>query len=700
MTIKTANRAFLTAFEIGNRSAFILEFGAGYIRFYANHGQLINQDKTPYEIESPYSAADIWDKNERCYTISVTQCGDVMYIFHPKHQTRTLTRYGNNDWRLAKLELINGPWADRNTSDTALSASGSTGTVTISANGGDVFAQTDVGRLIRLNLINDTTIPWQASLEVTAGKIVRSDGKYYLAVNAGTTGNEKPVHTQGNRSDGGVTWKYLHAGCGTAKINEYKSATSVTAEVIDYIPDNLTTSDWELGLFSAANSYPVAGTFWQKRFVILINTPQGAKIIASQPEDFTNFQDKEYGEQLTESSFTIPILSDRYNQAKWIIGADILAVGTSSGAFCITQKTQSEAWSFENSSISQISETGSKQITPIKINGHILFTDKFGTSIRDLVYSYERDTYDPFDTSISSRHLLLSGITCWAFQDCPDKILWCAVDDGRLIGYTFDSAQQVNAMHQHNLSGAVESICVATSPDENRQDVWLIVRRTIDGVTKRYCEWLDEGMKTSYPDETETIDDLDEREIAESEYVKQNAFYVDSGLIFKRTAGNTATTLKGLKHLIGMEVAIMADGAEKPRQIVNSAGEINIDATDSLVICGLPVKSSYKGQKVYIPSQNSAGIGEIQRIDHLVVMLYRSAGGKIGGRYSNLLDMLYRASNSPMNNSEQLFSGNLIMPWPEGSSDIEEKGANIIIYNDSVFPMNILAISPSIVSRG
>lgn len=699
MTVKTACRCYLVPFEIGGRSAFVLEFGNGYIRFYANHGQVVKNDLTPYEIESPYSSSDLWDAKEECYTLSTTQCGDVMYIFHPKYPIHTLTRYANDDWQLEELELLSGPWDDKNTTSISLSSTNTTGTTTISANGGNVFTQSDVGRLVRLNLVNDETTPWSASLEVENNDIVRSDGSYYKVMTGGTTGSVKPVHHEGTRSDGKLTWEYLHSGSGTAKITQYISPTSVEAEILDYMPDNITTADWELGLFHQNGTYPVAGTFWSDRFVIFTDTTAGPKIIPSYNADFTNFADMEYGEQVAECSFVIPVLSDKYNQAKWIAGGDILAAGTSSGEFYVSKKSSAEAWSFDNTQIMQISQIGNKQITPIKINGHMLFTDKFGTSIRDLVYSYERDTYDPFDTTICSKHLLLSGIVDWAYQDYPDKILWCVVGDGRLIGYTFNSEQEVSAMHQHNLSGYVESIAVITSPDENRQDVWVVAKRTIEGVTQRYIEWLDEGMKTSYPNEIDIIEDLDEKESAEADYVKQNAFYVDSGLIYNRTPGDTSTVIGGLKHLVGMEVAILADGAMRPKQIVNAEGEIEIEATDSQVICGLPIKSIYKSQKLVVQGPNSSGIGDVQKVDHLTVMLYRSAGGKIGGRYDNLTDMLYRHTDDVMDKSTDLFTGNLVTPWPEGSSTLQEKGATILIYNDSVFPMNILAIVPSLVSK-
>jgi hypothetical protein len=63
--------------------------------------------------------------------------------------------------------------------------------------------------------------PWRASLAVTQGHFVQNADMAYQAVNGGTTGATPPTHTQGQASDGVVTWqrvdsrymlKYLFSG--------------------------------------------------------------------------------------------------------------------------------------------------------------------------------------------------------------------------------------------------------------------------------------------------------------------------------------------------------------------------------------------------------------------------------------------------------------------------------------------------------
>lgn len=689
--MEVAARCFLFKFKFGGNTAFILEFGNKYIRFFADHGQVIT-DSAIYEIATPYTLDDLWDQEQEVCRLQITQNADVLYLWHKKYM-KTLTRYGNTDWRLEDFELINGPWDHMNTSNTTMTASGTLGTVTVTATN-DVFAKSDVGRLLRLHLVDDDTTPWSSGKSVKSGDIYTSDGKWYKATADGTTGGVKPVHSEGTRSDGGVVWDYLHSGYGIAKITEFTNAKSVNVSVLTQLPNTKATANWELGMLHSAGNYPISGAFFKNRLAMLINTSSGVKCILSKIDDFNNFADKEGSEVLSENAITVPVLSEQYNEGTWLSSGDVLFVGTNNGEFYIDSITSSEAMGPDNVTSNQISTIGSKPIPPMKINGHTLFVDRFGTSIRDLAYSYERDGYDPYDVSIKGKHLLKSGIVSWDYQDYPDKILWCVVSDGRLIGFTFNSEQQVSALHRHTFGGSVESVAIIPSPDQKKEDCWISVKRNVAGSAQRYIEWVDEGEPVVFPDSIEAIENYSEKEVAESNYVKENSHFLDSCLEFNRSPGDPVTTLKGLDHLKGAVVRIMADGAQKEDQVVSDEGTIEIASTDNHVLVGLPIQSVFKAQKRYIQTDRTFGVGEVQQIDHLCIMLYRSGGGKVGGNYNELVDILYRDTDAEMGKSAELFTGNKVIPWSTRSSTIEEKGADIFIVNDSIYPMTVLAISP------
>jgi hypothetical protein len=99
-SVKTpANKTRLIPFEFSTTQTYILELGNQYI--YKDNGQILSGG-SPYEISSPYLTAEIFD-------IKFAQSADVMYITHPNHKTRKLSRTGHTSWTLTEVDFVNGP---------------------------------------------------------------------------------------------------------------------------------------------------------------------------------------------------------------------------------------------------------------------------------------------------------------------------------------------------------------------------------------------------------------------------------------------------------------------------------------------------------------------------------------------------------------------------------------------------------------
>ena len=93
-----------------------------------------------------------------------------------------------------------------------------------------------------------------------------------------------------------------------------------------------------------------------------------------------------------------------------------------------------------------------------------------------------------------------------------------------------------------------------------------------------------------------------------------------------------------------------------------------------------------------------AGLAAVQRIDHLTLMVYRSGGGTAGSAYDRQQEILYHNGKELIAGEVRLFTGNVVIPWPDGTSLLKDRGANIVIENKSVYPMLIQAIVPSMES--
>ena len=171
--------ARLIPFIFSKTQAYILEFGHNYIRFFKDEGQIYSSGTTPYELTTTYTAAQIDD-------IEYVQSADTMFIVHPDHIPRKLTRTAHTTWTITDITFTDGPYLATNTTTTTMAPSATgTGSRTFTASA-STFASTDVGRSIRY--YDSTTSTkfwgWGEITAFTSATVVTVDVKSELS---GTT---------------------------------------------------------------------------------------------------------------------------------------------------------------------------------------------------------------------------------------------------------------------------------------------------------------------------------------------------------------------------------------------------------------------------------------------------------------------------------------------------------------------------------
>ncbi len=204
--------------------------------------------------------------------------------------------------------------------------------------------------------------------------------------------------------------------------------------------------------------------------------------------------------------------------------------------------------------------------------------------------------------------------------------------DGLLIGVTTELSEEVIAWHEHTIAGTnafVESACV--TPTDDGDELWLSVRRTVNGNTSRYIEILKERND-------ETLED---------------AFFVDSGLTY---SGAAATLINGLDHLEGETVTILADGATHPTKVV-SGGAITLDREATKAHIGLGYVSKIHSLAVVGGSAKGSSVGKPMTINRIYVQFYKTSGAKIGTNLSKMDVLSFRGPSDPMDAPPPLFTG-------------------------------------------
>lgn len=88
----SADRCRLIPFVVSKSVSYVLELGDEYMRFHKD-GATILDTGVPYELTTPWSAADLLD-------IRFAQRADVMILVHPLYAPQELRRYADNSWEI------------------------------------------------------------------------------------------------------------------------------------------------------------------------------------------------------------------------------------------------------------------------------------------------------------------------------------------------------------------------------------------------------------------------------------------------------------------------------------------------------------------------------------------------------------------------------------------------------------------------
>ena len=664
---KTANTYELTTIHGDNVD------GASYTA-YAGGGQA----DEPYEIVSPYSAAAL-ETSDGELNIDFVQSGDVLYITDRSGilPARTLSRTSTTSWAFSAITSDTGPFLAINSTDTTLYSSAATGSVTLTAST-SIFVADDIGSIIRLDQeILTSSEPWETGTAYTSGDYVRSEGKEYKAANSATSKTDIPAHTSGTVSDGGVQWEYISPGYGIARITA-QAGTTATATVLTTLPQTLLTSGnattlWRKGAWSDVNGYPTCATFYRERLTF----GQNQNLYFSKAADFENFAIDDFGEVLTESAISVTVQSSEANEIVSLTEGTVLIVNTVGAEFSVDAPATSQPFGPNNIRVSRQTAYGSKPIRSIRIGESVLFLQASGRKVRSMQYSFDVDNFIATDMTVRAAHIATPAITSMVRQEEPYQSLWAVRSDGMLLSFAFDQTQQVRAWARHPIAGTdaiVESVSVIPSTDGSRDDVWLIVSRTINGATRRYVEFIQE-------------------EYAAGD-AQEDAKYGDSMLTYDSTA---TTTVFGFDHLEGETVGVLADGAAIPDKVVSS-GEVVTANASSVQQIGLRFTATYGTSRIDAGAADGTAQGKTKRITDVAFRVIDTLGGTAGPSETNaddIADLNYRAPATLMGTPPPLFTGDALLSWPGGY----ETDGRIYYINDTMFPAIVAAILPQVTTQ-
>jgi len=562
-----------------------------------------------------------------------------------------------------------------------------------------VFTSDHVGALFRLyepgQQPHTRIPPFQSSTYYLFSEYSKYtlDSKVYGTMNLSSGGGDWRQYADAPRPDKGVVRVYggndaaeyydavyLHDTSCILEITAYTSATQVTAKVVgdNHVPESVIvdgTSLWEEGAWSDERGYPSEITFFESRLFAAGGTSEPQKIWGSVSGEFENFAD---GAE-DNDALVYELASNKVDVIQWLSPGKVLAIGTASGEYAASASNRQEALTPSNVRIVKQTPYGVSSDRPLQVANATLFLQRYGVpsnegrKLREFTYSFDVDSYVAPDLTIISEHITGEGVDNLSYQQSPDSIVWAARADGELAAVTYEREQEVVGWHHHALGGTgvdVESIAVI--PGTYGDEVWMAVKRTVDGGTVRYIEYMTRGLLDSD--------------------AKQDGVYVDSALQY---SGSSTTSITGLDHLEGETVDVLGDGFVQSGLEVSS-GAITLTTAVEEATVGLPYTMVMEALDIEAGAQGGTARGQRKRISEIYLELYRSMGGRVGRDSSHMSDILYRTTDDPMGTTPDLKTDLVRIGFDGGWVD----STSIRIEHDDPLPFTVLGIVAEMETSG
>lgn len=290
------------------------------------------------------------------------------------------------------------------------------------------------------------------------------------------------------------------------------NTTTITGTVRNPLAFENTTAEFQLGSFSTQSGFPRTIQIYQQRLVLGGTESEPQTVHFSKTGDFDNFQASEplgvqtgnfdtsgasiMGEQIySDNAISLLISSDTVDKIEWMAEGRRLTIGTSGGIFQMYGSRDDVTITPFSFTAEKISNWAAHdKALPAKIGNNMVYVQKNGRKVRELIFDREQDEYSAKDITLRAEDVTQSGIKEMVFQDQPGSILYCVRTDGKVASCTYIVDLQMQSWAIHTIGGTqtdatngnhakVESAAVIPRETSDRgsfDQLWLVVKRDVD----------------------------------------------------------------------------------------------------------------------------------------------------------------------------------------------------------------------------
>jgi hypothetical protein len=398
----------------------------------------------------------------------------------------------------------------------------------------------------------------------------------------------------------GHVGQYINADPqGRAKIIEFVSTTvvNVVTEFPFFSTGVIANGKWSLetgyeAVWSSTKGYPRTVTFHQGRLFFGGSKSRPSTVWGSKVGLFFDF---EATEGFDDDAVEATLDTNTYNAITDIISTKDLQVFTTGGEFFVPQQGL-EPITPTAFFMSAAGRSGSKPGVRVQqLESGVLFIHRQGKMLSEVAYNDTQLTYVTSKISLLSGHLL-KGPKRMALRraintDENDLLFIVNATDGTMAAYSLIRSQNVIAPTEFITTGG-EFLEVGIDID----DIYSIVKRTIDGTVEYYVEKFEQDLLTDCA--------------------------ITGGAVSSITAS----------HLALKEVNLLLDGLVQANRTVAEDGTVTMPrpSTSSYEV-GLPIAVEARTMPIEISLQSGPRIGFKKRVVEVNAMVLETQHMKING---------------------------------------------------------------------
>lgn len=429
------NKAFIYPFVYNASISYILEFTDQKLRFYSNDGQ-VTSGGLPYELTTPFVEADL-------FQLKFAQDGTKLYIAHPNYNPQVLEYTSATSWTITNHSPIRETLEDFQVITSATQAD----PCVITYTGSDSYTN---GDFVKITGVSGMT---QLNDRIFEIDNVNTGSNTFELVDVDATGYT-------TYSSGGVIQEISQAPAPFLVSGQYPAAVSFFEDRLVY-----------------------GGSTDSPNVLYFSRTPSTITGRRDYTDDFTIGEEVDDGMEY--------FVSGDGNNVRWLRGTSkFLAVGTFGDVLQVTGGIDGVITP-DSISVRPSNSYGVLDINSIGKNTNVFYIQNNGVVMRSFEYEFESDTYIPVDRNVIADHITKGGLTQMTFQEGRPNTIWGVRNDGQMVGMTIEESEGINGWHRQVTDG--EFVSVASLPRENKDNqLWVCVKRTIDGNTKYYIEYFND----------------------------------------------------------------------------------------------------------------------------------------------------------------------------------------------------------------